>query len=72
MLGMRKQTIVVADDDADMRAMVKELLTEAGYRVVAAKDGAEETQNAIHLRELLLIPNLHECKLRIGAVSPTH
>lgn len=32
-------TILVADDDADQRALYAEILTSAGYRVLQASDG---------------------------------
>jgi DNA-binding response OmpR family regulator len=34
-------TILVAEDDEGFRALVSEVLAEAGYRVAAAKDGQE-------------------------------
>jgi CheY-like chemotaxis protein len=35
------RTILVADDNADQRALCAELLATAGYRVIEARDGAE-------------------------------
>jgi DNA-binding response OmpR family regulator len=35
------QTILVVDDHANVRTLVKEYLTELGYRVVSAADGAD-------------------------------
>ena len=40
------QTILVADDNADQRALYVDLLTHAGYRVFEAKDGAEAIERA--------------------------
>ena len=34
------QTILVVDDHANVRTLIKEYLTELGYRVVSAGDGA--------------------------------
>jgi two-component system response regulator MprA len=33
--------IVVADDDRNLRALIEDLLTEAGYEVATASDGVE-------------------------------
>jgi DNA-binding response OmpR family regulator len=35
------QTILVVDDHANVRTLIKEYLTELGYRVLAARDGVE-------------------------------
>jgi DNA-binding response OmpR family regulator len=35
------QTILVVDDHANVRTLIKEYLTELGYRVVTARDGVE-------------------------------
>ncbi len=35
------QTILVVDDHANVRTLIKDYLTELGYRVVTASDGAE-------------------------------
>jgi CheY-like chemotaxis protein len=40
------QTILVADDNADQRALYVDLLTHAGYRVCEATDGAEAIERA--------------------------
>ena len=34
------QTILVVDDHANVRTLIKEYLTEVGYRIVSAGDGA--------------------------------
>jgi DNA-binding response OmpR family regulator len=39
--GGEPQVIVVADDDEDVRELIKFRLTRAGYRVEAGKDGEE-------------------------------
>jgi len=40
-VAMRNHTILLADDDDDIRESVSELLEDEGYRVVLARDGAE-------------------------------
>ena len=35
------QTILIADDHANVRSLIKDYLTELGYRVITARDGAE-------------------------------
>ncbi len=39
--GRRGATILVAEDDADLRGVLTASLTRSGHRVVAARDGAE-------------------------------
>ena len=39
--GRRGATILVAEDDADLRGVLTTSLTKSGHRVVAARDGAE-------------------------------
>ncbi|HNB72420.1 MAG TPA: ATP-binding protein, partial [Acidobacteriota bacterium] len=49
------ETILVAEDDTDIRELIHEFLTEAGYRVITASDGVDalgkvaEYQEKIHL-----------------------
>lgn len=49
------ETILVVEDDADIRELIDEFLTEAGYRVITASDGVDalgkvaEHQGEIHL-----------------------
>src|SRR6185369_424308 len=38
---MSKRTILVVDDHANTRTLIKEYLTEIGYRVITAADGAQ-------------------------------
>jgi DNA-binding NtrC family response regulator len=40
----RERTILVVEDDADMRLMLEEELREAGYQTIAAADGVEALQ----------------------------
>ena len=39
--GRRGATILVAEDDADLRGVLTTSLTRTGHRVIAARDGAE-------------------------------
>ena len=49
------ETILVADDEAQMRSLARDILLGAGYRVLEAEDGeqalrvAEDHQGAIHV-----------------------
>jgi DNA-binding response OmpR family regulator len=57
-------TIVVAEDDTDLRSLYAECLRRAGYRVFEACDGAEAlTQVHDHTPDILLLdiwmPNLN-------------
>ena len=47
-------SILLVDDDADTRLMLREFLTEAGWVVHAASDG----QRALHLLEKIDTPDL--------------
>ena len=40
-LADSKRSVLVVDDDADIRSLLKDLLSEAGYTVRVAKSGAE-------------------------------
>jgi len=57
------RTILVVDDHANVRTLIKDYLTEHGYRVVTARDGAEALAVAHHEQpDLILLdvmmPNL--------------
>jgi DNA-binding response OmpR family regulator len=57
------QTVLVVDDHANVRTLIKEYLTELGYRVVSAGDGAAALAAAGHEQiDLILLdvmmPNL--------------
>ena len=47
--------IVVADDDKNLRAVIEELLTDAGYEVVAASDGVEALAAVEHTAPALML-----------------
>jgi two-component system, chemotaxis family, chemotaxis protein CheY len=41
---LRKERVLVADDDPNIRAMLSKMLTMAGYEVILASNGSEATQ----------------------------
>ena len=47
------ETILVAEDDASIRAMIRESLQNAGYRVVEAADGAEAVTRYHSVKEAI-------------------
>jgi DNA-binding response OmpR family regulator len=54
--GKSRATIVLAEDDADLRAVYAECLRRAGHVVVEAADGAEALSMVrAHVPELLLL-----------------
>ena len=52
---MRTPRVLVADDDADIRDLVNELLTRSGYDVVEASDGAEALRQFVSQRPDLVV-----------------
>ena len=44
---MSARSILVADDEADNRAIMAAVLTASGYRVLEARDGAEAVEAAL-------------------------
>lgn len=52
----RSQTVLVADDDPDLVALVARRLTKVGYHVITASDGEEALQMAQdHLPDLAVL-----------------
>jgi two-component system response regulator MprA len=47
--------VVIADDDADIRALVSTRLQQAGYRTIEAADGLEALKSVIANRPDLLV-----------------
>lgn len=45
------ETILVAEDDADIRELIYEFLTEAGYRVITASDGVDALRKVVEYQE---------------------
>jgi len=48
-------SILVADDNADQRALYADLLTHAGYQVIEARDGVEAIERARTERPALIL-----------------
>lgn len=61
--------IMVAEDDADSRLMMKTLLTMKGYRVVEAGDGREAIEVAERERPRMVIMDLQLPRLHGFAVT---
>lgn len=64
----RARTILIADDDAALRELLRAALEAAGYRVVEAADGVEALQLAAHERPDLLILDISMPRLDGWAV----
>jgi two-component system phosphate regulon response regulator PhoB len=54
-MSMRQPVVLVAEDDADIRALVARTLTRAGNRVVEAADGEQALRLALELRPDLVV-----------------
>ena len=52
------QTILIADDNEDLRGMLRQLLESHGYRVMEAADGSEAAEVAVRERPDLVIMDL--------------
>jgi DNA-binding response OmpR family regulator len=52
------QTILIADDNEDLRGMLRQLLESHGYRVLEAADGSEAAEAAVRERPDLVIMDL--------------
>ncbi len=50
-----RPVVLAADDDADIRELVKFRLERAGYEVVSASDGEEALQRAVELQPDLAV-----------------
>ena len=73
------ETILVVDDEIQVRTLARDILLGAGYRVLEAEDGetalqvAEEHQGAIHLLLTdIMMPGINGKELadRIAALRP--
>ncbi|HZT56997.1 MAG TPA: response regulator [Pyrinomonadaceae bacterium] len=64
-----QHTILVAEDDPDIRLMMKTLLLMRGYRVVEARDGQEAVDVARATRPDLILMDLQLPKLNGFAVA---
>jgi two-component system, cell cycle response regulator DivK len=52
------QTILIADDNEDVRVMMRQFLESHGYRVLEAAGGREATETAVRERPSLVIMDL--------------
>lgn len=52
---MSARLVLVADDEADNRAIMTAVLTASGYRVVEARDGAQAVEAALRERPDLIL-----------------
>jgi CheY-like chemotaxis protein len=64
-----RRTILVADDDADIRLMLKTLLLMRGYRVVEARDGQEAVDIVMETTPDLILMDLQLPRLNGFAVA---
>ncbi|MCP5109144.1 MAG: diguanylate cyclase [bacterium] len=60
---MKKQTILVADDSPTMRAMLEEILTEGGYKVLMAQDGIQAAIMAFEHYPDLIVSDIEMPKM---------
>jgi two-component system cell cycle response regulator DivK len=67
--GARARTILVAEDDADIRLMLKALLELKGYRVLLADDGQLAVEAARAERPDLILVDLQLPRLNGFAVA---
>lgn len=51
-------TILIADDNEDLRDMLRQFLESQGYRVLEAADGREAAETAVRERPALVIMDL--------------
>lgn len=51
-------TILIADDNEDLRNMMRQLLESHGYRVLEAADGRQAVETALRERPALIIMDL--------------
>jgi DNA-binding response OmpR family regulator len=51
-------TILIADDNEDLRGMLRQLLESQGYSVLEAADGHQATERALRERPALVIMDL--------------
>jgi len=53
------KTVLIADDKATSRELVRTVLEKSGYRIAEASDGIEALRNARELKPDLIILDLH-------------
>ena len=57
-MGADRATVLVVDDNADTRVVVRWMLERWGYRVVEAADGREAYERAVEHRPALVVMDL--------------
>jgi CheY-like chemotaxis protein len=65
----RAATVLVAEDDEDVRLMIKTLLEMRGYRVIEGRDGQETLDVAVERRPDLILMDLQLPRLNGFAVA---
>lgn len=58
-----RKTVLIADDSPTMRAMVQEILKEAGYEVLVAEDGLQAATMAFEHRPEMIISDIEMPKM---------
>ena len=58
-MSVTRQTILVVDDDADLRRVFRTTLTIAGYDVMEASDGLDALRHLDHRRPDLVVLDLN-------------
>ncbi|MDP8299624.1 MAG: ATPase, T2SS/T4P/T4SS family [Candidatus Tantalella remota] len=53
-----KMRVLIADDEPDIRLVLKKRLEQAGYEVISAKDGKEEVEMAVKKKPDLIITDI--------------
>jgi len=60
---MKKQKILVCEDECDSREAIKNILTKRNYEVYTAKDGKESIEKAREIKPHLLILDIRMPKI---------
>lgn len=75
---MSPRAVLVADDEADNRAIMTAVLAASGYRVLEARDGAEAVETALRERPDLILLDMAmpvmtgwEAARRLKSMEPT-
>ena len=61
---MAQKSILVADDDASIRSLLRQLLTDEGYSITEAATGTEVVAQVGYFFE-----QIHDCQLVVRAVA---
>ena len=57
--ALGQKTVLVAEDSADTRAVLRQVLASYGYRVVEAADGGEAVETAVRVCPDLVVMDLN-------------